>query len=143
MPGIMLDIVTAERVVYSKEVNSVVAPGTEGELGILPHHSTLMTTLTGGELRINEGGEEILMAISGGFLEVRPDRIIVLADSAERDDEIDLSRAEEAKLRAEERLSQPATELDKTRAEAALHRSLIRLKVGEKSRRRRQGPATM
>ncbi len=143
MPGIMLDIVTAERVVYSKEVNSVVAPGTEGELGILPHHSTLMTSLTEGELRINEGGEEILMAISGGFMEVRPDRIIVLADSAERDDEIDLSRAEEAKRRAEERLSRPITEIDKTQAEAALHRSLIRLKVGEKRRRRRQGPATM
>lgn len=143
MPVIMLDIVTAERVVYSKEVNSVVAPGAEGELGILPHHTTLMTSLTEGELRINEGGEEILLAISGGFMEVRPDRIIILADSAERDDEIDLSRAEEAKLRAEERLRQPTTELDKTRAEAALHRSLIRLKVGEKRRRRRQGPATM
>ncbi len=143
MPGIMLDIVSAERVVYSKEVNSVVAPGTEGELGILPHHSTLMTSLTEGELRINEGDEEILMAISGGFMEVRPDRIIILADSAERDDEIDLSRAEEAKLRAEERLSQPTTELDKIQAEAALHRSLIRLKVGGKRSRRRQGPATM
>lgn len=139
----MLDIVTAERVVYSKEVNSVVAPGTEGELGILPYHASLMTTLNAGELRINEGGEEILMAISGGFMEVRPDRIIVLADSAERDDEIDLSRAEEAKRRAEERLSQPTTDANKIRAEAALHRSLIRLKVGGKRGRRRQRPPTM
>ncbi len=143
MPLIMLDIVTAERVVYSKEVNSVVAPGTEGELGILPFHSSLMTSLNAGELRINEDGEEILMAISGGFMEVRPDRIIVLADSAERDDEIDLSRAEEAKRRAEERISQSATDVDRVRAEAALQRSLIRLKVGEKKRRRRQGPPTM
>ena len=142
MPVIMLDIVTAEKVVYSKEVNSVVAPGTEGELGILPNHSSLMTSLTEGELRINDGSEEILMAISGGFMEVRPDRVIVLADSAERDDEIDLSRAEEARKRAEERLSQPITEVDKLRAEAALHRSITRLKVGGK-RRTRRGPATM
>ncbi|MEE8418680.1 MAG: F0F1 ATP synthase subunit epsilon, partial [Dehalococcoidales bacterium] len=119
------------------------APGTEGELGILPFHSSLMTSLNAGELRINEDGEEILMAISGGFMEVRPDRIIVLADSAERDDEIDLSRAEEAKRRAEERISQSATDVDRVRAEAALQRSLIRLKVGEKKRRRRQGPPTM
>jgi len=101
-----------------------------------------MTSLTEGELRINDGSEEIVMAISGGFMEVQPDRVIVLADSAEWDDEIDLSRAEEARKRAEERLSQPITEVDKLRAEAALHRSITSLKVGGK-RRTRRGPATM
>ena len=100
-----------------------------------------MTELKAGELRINEAGEEILMAISGGFMEVRPDRVIVLADSAERDDEIDLARAEEARKRAEERLARPVTEIDRARAESALQRSITRLKVGVK--RRRAGPPTM
>lgn len=143
VPGIMLDIVTAERTVYSKEVNSIIAPGIEGEMGILPHHAPLMTSLQAGELRVSEAGEEFSLAISGGFLEVQPDRVIILADSAERDDEIDLARAEEAKRRAEERLREPVAETDRARAEAALHRSIARLKVGEKRRRRRQGPATM
>ncbi|MFC1990405.1 F0F1 ATP synthase subunit epsilon [Chloroflexota bacterium] len=136
---IKLDIVTAERVVYSDEVDVVIAPGIEGQLGILPHHTPLMTTLQVGEMVVRKGGEEFSMAISGGFLEVRPDRIIVLADMAERADEIDLTRAEEAKRRAEERLSRSAPDIDAARAEAALRRSLIRLKVAEKRRRRGQG----
>jgi len=140
MPGIRLDIVTAERIVYSEEVDIVIAPGVEGELGILPHHAPLMTTLQEGELRVRKGGEEVLMAICGGFLEVRPDRIIVLADAAERCEEIDLARAEEAKRRAEQLLAHRTPEVDVARAEAALRRSLMRLKVAEKMRRRGQGP---
>ncbi|MFC2016227.1 F0F1 ATP synthase subunit epsilon [Chloroflexota bacterium] len=136
MSSIRLDIVTAERVVYSEEVEVVIAPGVEGQLGILPHHAPLMTTLQVGELLARKGGEEFSMVISGGFLEVRPDRVIVLADVAERAEEIDLARAEEAKRRAEERLSRYAPEVDMARAEAALRRSLIRIKVGEKRRRR-------
>ena len=144
MSPIRLDIVTAERLVYSEDVDIVVAPGIEGELGILPHHAPLMTTLQAGELRVKESGEEYSLAISGGFLEVRPDRVIVLADTAERDDEIDLARAEAAKRRAEERLSQRTPGTDLARAEAALRRSLARLKVAEKRRRRRgQGAGTM
>jgi F-type H+-transporting ATPase subunit epsilon len=143
MSPVRLDIVTAERVVYSEEVDIVVAPGVEGQLGILPHHAPLMTILQAGEMIVRKGGEEFSLAISGGFLEVRPDRVIILADTAERDDEIDLARAEEAKRRAQERLSQPASGVDTARAEAALRRSLARLKVAEKRRRRRQGPATM
>ncbi len=139
MAGIRLDVVTAERAVYSEEVDVVIAPGVEGQLGILPHHTPLMTTLEPGELRVRKGGEEFSMAISGGFLEVRPDRVIVLADAAERDEEIDLARAEEAKRRAQERLSHPTPEVDMARAEAALRRALARLKVGEKRRRRRPG----
>ena len=138
--SIKLDIVTAERAVFSDEVDIVVAPGIEGQLGILTHHTPLMTTLQAGELRVRKGGEEFSLAISGGFLEVRPDRIIVLADAAERVEEIDLARAEEAKRRAQEQLSRPTSEIDVAQAEAALLRSLARLKVGEKRRRRNQAP---
>ena len=137
--SIKLDIVTAERAVFSEEVDVVVAPGIQGQLGILPHHTPLMTTLQAGELRVRKGGEEFSLVISGGFLEVRPDRIIVLADAAERAEEIDLTRAEEAKRRAQEYLGRPTPEVDIARAEASLRRSLARLKVGEK-RRRRQEP---
>lgn len=138
MSPIRLDIVTAERVVYSEEVDIVVAPGVLGELGVLPHHAPLMTTLEPGELRVRKGGEEYSLVISGGFLEVRPDRIIILADAAERAEEIDIARAEAAKQRARQRLTHPAPEVDLAQAEAALRRSLARLKVAEKRRRRTQ-----
>ena len=139
MASIKLDIVTAERQVYSDDVDVVVAPGVEGQLGILPHHTPLMTMLQPGELRLRKGGEEISMAISGGFLEVRPDRIIILADAAERVEEIDIARAEEAKRRAEELLRHRAPGLDEAQAQAAIQRSLVRLKVAERRRRRRPG----
>ena len=138
MSSIKLDIVTAERVVYTEDVDMVVAPGIEGQLGILPHHAPLMTTLEPGELQIRKGGEELFLAISGGFLEVRPDRIIVLADAAERDEEIDIARAEEAKRRAEQRLKEPAVGMDLARAEVALRRSLARLKVAERRRKKEE-----
>jgi len=135
-----LDIVTAERVVFSEDVDVVVAPGVEGQLGVLPHHAPLMTTLMPGELVVRKGGEEFFLAISGGFIEVRPDRIIVLADAAERAEEIDVARAEEAKRRAEERLKERGPEVDLVRAEAALRRSLIRLEVVARRRRRSKSP---
>ncbi len=136
MAGIKVDIVTAERVVYSAEVDMIVAPGIEGQLGILPHHAPLMTILQPGELRMKKGGEEYALAISGGFLEVRPDRVIILAEAAERDEEIDLARAEEAKRRAQERLAHPTPEVDVARAEAALRRAVARLRVAERRRRK-------
>jgi F-type H+-transporting ATPase subunit epsilon len=135
-----LEIVSAERVVFSDDVEVVVAPGVEGQLGILPHHAPLMTMLLPGELLVKKGGEEFYMAISGGFLEVRPDRIIVLADAAERAEEIDIARAEAAKQRAEERLKHPTPEVDTTRAEAALRRAVARLQVGQRRRRRLGAP---
>jgi len=139
MAGIILDIVTAEQAVYSEEVEMVIAPGVEGQLGILPHHIPLMTTLQAGELRIKKGGEEISLAISGGFLEIRPDRVVVLADAAERAEEIDVARAEAAKRRAQERLTERHVyQIDGARAEAALRRSLARLKVAAEVRRRRK-----
>jgi F-type H+-transporting ATPase subunit epsilon len=138
MSSLKLDIVTAERVVYSEEVDIVIAPGVEGQLGILPHHAPLMTILQAGELVVRKGGQEDSLAISGGFLEVRPDRVIVLADSAERAEEIDVARAEAARKRAEERLrDRKVAGLDETRAEAALRRAVARLNVAEKIKRRR------
>jgi F-type H+-transporting ATPase subunit epsilon len=131
-----LDIVTAERVVFSEDVDEVIAPGIEGQLGLLPYHAPLMTTLVPGELVVKKGGEELSLAITGGFIEVRHDRIIVLADAAERVEEIDVARAEEAKRRAEERLREHAPDIDLTRAEAALRRSLMRLEVAARRKRR-------
>ena len=138
MASIRLDIITAERLVFSDDVDVVVAPGVEGELGVLPHHAPLMTMLQPGELRVRKGGEEFFLVVSGGFLEVRPDRIIVLADAAERVEEIDIARAEEAKRRAEEQLSRHPSEVDAARIEAALRRSLVRLRVGERRRKRKE-----
>jgi F-type H+-transporting ATPase subunit epsilon len=137
MASVKLDIVTAERVVFSDEVETILAPGIDGELGILPSHAPLMTMLVPGELLVKRSGEEFSLAISGGFLEIRPDRVIVLADTAERAEEIDAARAEEAKHRAQEQLNQPLAEGDAARIEASLRRSLVRLRVAEKRRKRR------
>ncbi|MFC2059785.1 F0F1 ATP synthase subunit epsilon [Chloroflexota bacterium] len=139
MATIKLDIVTAEGEIYSEDVDVVVAPGIEGQLGLLPHHTPLMTMLQPGELLVRKDGGEICLAISGGFIEVRPDRIIILADTAERAENIDIARAEEAKRRAEERLSGGTREIDVDRAEIALRRAMARLKVAERRRRRRPG----
>ena len=137
MSSIRLDIVTAEQMVFSDDVDVVVAPGVTGQLGILPHHAPLMTTLQPGELLIRKGGQERCLVVTGGFLEVRPDRIIILADAAEREEEIDVCRAEEAKRRAEERLRKGTPEVDISRADAALRRALTRLRVVERRRKRR------
>ena len=137
MSPIKLDIVSAERLVYSDEVDMVIAPGAEGQLGILPHHAPLMTMLGSGELLIRKGGSEISLVVSGGFMEVRPDQIIVLADAAERIEEIDVARAEEARRRAEEKLEHPASNIDLEKAEMALKRSLVRLKAVDKIKKRR------
>ena len=143
MSGIKLDIVTAERSVYSDDVVLVIAPGVQGELGILPHHAPLMTTLQPGELRIKKGGEEISLSVTGGFLEVRPYHVVVLADAAERADEIDVARAEEAKRRAEKRLAERGTiGADAAPYEASLHRAMARLAVAEKVRRKRRPGST-
>ena len=138
MSSLKLDIVTAERIVYSEDVDVVIAPGAEGQLGILPHHAPLMTILQAGELVVRRGGEEDTLAISGGFLEVRPDRVIVLADSAERAEEIDMERAEAAKKRAEQRLMEKTAETDVARVEASLRRAMARLTIAEKIKRRRK-----
>jgi len=132
-----LDIVTIARVVYSEDVDMVIAPGIEGELGILPNHAALLTALTYGELRVKRGEGEVSFAIGGGYMEVLPHQMTVLADTAEQADEIDLERAEAARRRAEEHLKARAEDrVDFSRAEAALRRSLARIKVADRKRRR-------
>jgi F-type H+-transporting ATPase subunit epsilon len=135
-----LDIVTAERVVLSEGgFDIVIAPGIEGELGILPRHAPLMTILHIGELRARRGNEEIDMAIAGGFLEVRDDTVTVLADAAERSDEIDIARAEAARRRAEEDMLNRRSDIDVAAVLAAARRSEVRIRVAERRRRRGGG----
>ena len=134
-----LEIVTPERQAYDDEVDSVVCPGIEGELGILPHHAPLLTTLGVGELRIRKGDQEEYFAIAGGFLQVRPDRVVVMAETADMASEIDLASVEEARREAERALAEGFEEpADLARARAALQRALLRIRVAE--RRRREGP---
>jgi F-type H+-transporting ATPase subunit epsilon len=136
---LLLEIVTPERQVFSEQVDSVVCPGIEGELGVLPHHAPLLTTLGVGELRIRRGGDVEYFAIAGGFLQVRPDKVVVMAETADMASEIDLEKAEEARREAERALAEGFEEpADLARARASLQRALMRIRVAE--RRRREGP---
>lgn len=127
--------------IFSEDVSAVIAWGVEGQLAILPHHAPLMTMLQPGDLMIRKDKEEEYVVISGGFLEVRPDKVIILADACERADEIDIARAEEAKKRAQETMKAAPLTADAAMAEASLRRSLARLKVAEKRRRKPPGMA--
>ena len=138
MATFKLEIVTPEKMIFSGEVSGVLAWGVEGQLGILPHHAPLMTMLQPGNLVIKKDDQEDTLTLSGGFLEVRPDKVIVLADACERAEEIDVARAEEAKKRAQEALKTARTTVDAAAAEAALRRSLVRIKAADKIRRRRE-----
>lgn len=133
---ITLEIVTPDRSLIREEVDEVQVPGSEGYLGILPGHTPLLATLTVGELWYRTGTEKHYLAIAGGFVEVLPDRVTILAQVAERAQEIDLARADAAKRRAEERLAKPAVAIDAERARLALLRSLIRLQVASRARTR-------
>jgi len=132
---IHLDIVTIERKVYSEDVDMVIAPGSEGELGILPHHTPLLTQLKEGVLRVKRGGVEEVFAIGGGLMEVLPTKIIVMADAAESSDEIDAARAEKARERAEALLRERPAGVELSAALAALRRSQVRLKAAQRRRR--------
>ena len=135
-----LEIVTAERQVLSESgLDAVIAPGSEGQLGILPRHAPLMTMLEPGELRARRGADEMVLAISGGFLQVNDDVVTVLADTAEQAEEIDVERAEAARRRAEQALTERGGDIDLAAAQASLRRSLLRLRIAERSRRRRGG----
>jgi F-type H+-transporting ATPase subunit epsilon len=137
MGTIHLDIVTLERIVVSEDVDYVSAPGIDGVLGILPRHEPLLTALSFGELRYKKGAEEFSFAIGGGFMEVRPEKVTVLADSADHPDEIDAAAAEEARKRARELLEQkPESDAEAARLEHALRRAELQLKVARKERRR-------
>ena len=134
-----LEIVTPERLAYSDDVDMVMVPGVEGELGILPHHAPLITTLGLGELRIKKGGTEESFAIVGGFLQVRPDKVVVMAETADLASDIDLERAQTARREAERVLDTAANEpADLASARASLQQALLRIRVAE--RRHREGP---
>src|SRR5947209_13010274 len=125
-----LVIVTAERMVLSEDgFEIVVAPGIEGQLGILPRHAPLMTILDIGELRARRGAEEIHMALAGGFLEVRDDTVTILADAAEHSEEIDIARAEAARRRAEEAMATRRSDIDVAAVMAAARRADVRVRV--------------
>ena len=128
MATIRLEIVTAERLVHSEDVDSVVAHGIEGELGVLPHHAPLLTLLQPGELRVRDGDKEVFLVVSGGFMEVLANKVVVLADAVERVEEIDEARAQEAMRQAQERIQQSPADTDLEQAVADLRRSQVRLK---------------
>jgi F-type H+-transporting ATPase subunit epsilon len=136
MAEMKLEIVTAERVVYSEDVSVLVAPGADGELGVLPGHAPLLTTLAPGEIKVTKDGEESFMVVSGGFLEVLGNKVTILANTAEYADEIDEDRAEAALERAQERVATAESDMDLERALASMRRSAARLGVARRRRRR-------
>lgn len=140
MAKLSVEIVTGERVVYTEEgVDMVVAPGVDGSLGILPRHAPLITLLANGELRIKKGGQEQSIVVFGGYLEVTPEKVIVLADAAEKAEEIDVDRAQAARNRAQELKSKRESGVDLAEAELSLRRAAVRLRVGQR-RSARRGP---
>lgn len=132
MSQLLLEIVTPERRVYAQEVDMIVVKGSEGELGILPNHIPLVTPLSIAPVRTKNGNNEEMIAVNGGFMEVRKDKVVILAESAELPGEIDIERAEAAKGRAEQRIAAKQDEIDFRRAEIALQKAMNRLKVARK-----------
>jgi F-type H+-transporting ATPase subunit epsilon len=134
---IRLEVITPERVVYTDDVDMVIAPATDGYVGILPHHAPLLTTLGPGEFRVKKGGVEEVLAVFGGFMDVRGDRVVVLTEDAEHAEEIDAKQAQEARDRAQAALQAgPMSAADEARARASLQRALVRIRVSERRRRR-------
>lgn len=131
-----VEVVTAERELYNGEADELIAPGSEGELGILPRHAALLATLKAGEMRIKLQGAEESLFVSGGFIEVSNNQAIVLADAAEHAEEIDQARAEAARRRAQESLEQATSNTERAELTSALERAVSRLRVAEMSRRR-------
>jgi F-type H+-transporting ATPase subunit epsilon len=134
--SITLEIVTPDRALVTEQVDEVQIPGAEGYFGVLPGHAPLLATLQVGELWYRIGQEKHYLAIAFGFAEVLPDRVTILAQIAERAQEIDLARAEAAKARAQERLADPRAAADFERARIAMMKSLIRLQVASRARTR-------
>lgn len=135
MAVLHLEVVTPEKVLVSREVDTVVAPGSQGEFGILPGHIPFLSGIIPGELRYEADGKRDFFAVTEGFSEVSEDRVSVLVDAAERATDIDLERARSALERARERLARERGEedVDFLRAETALRRAIARLKVAEKA----------
>jgi F-type H+-transporting ATPase subunit epsilon len=132
-----LEVITPERVVYTDDVDMVIAPATDGYVGILPHHAPLLTTLGPGEFRVKKGGAEEVLAVFGGFMDVRGDRVVVLTEDAEHAEDIDAKQAQDARDRAQQALQAgPMSAADEARARASLQRALVRIRVSERRRRR-------
>jgi F-type H+-transporting ATPase subunit epsilon len=134
-----LEVITPEKKVYEDDVDMVIAPGSEGYLGILPRHAPLLTALGPGEFRVKKGGVEEILVVFGGFMDVRADRVVVLTEAAEPAGEIDTQRAQEARARAQEVLAQAGTlsAADEARARTSLQRALVRIRVSERRHRNR------
>lgn len=127
---LLLEIVTPKGLVFSSDVDEVTASGSEGEFGVLPGHVPFITTLKTGMLTCKKGNETIIFFVNWGYAEIGPDKVIILADSAEKSDEIDVERAREAMKRAKERLKK-AADVDFARAESAVERSVARIQISE------------
>ena len=136
MTTMRLEIITAERQVYADDVELVVAPGMEGQLGILAHHAPLMTALQPGEILIRKDGEDTYLAVTGGFMEVIGNTVTILADACEHSEEIDEERAQAAVELAREQLSQQGAGLQLERVAASLRRAEVRLNVARRRRPR-------
>jgi F-type H+-transporting ATPase subunit epsilon len=134
MAKLFLEVVTPDQVVVSEEADIVVAPGTEGEFGVLPGHVLFLSGIVPGELRYTSGSKKEALAVTTGFAEVSNDKVSILVDAAERVSEIDVERARRAIERARQRLQKErgAEDIDFRRAEGALQRAIIRLRIAEK-----------
>ena len=141
MSTLHVDIVSAEREIYSGEAHSVVAPASMGEVGIFPRHTPLITHLKPGEVRVNtaDGNEDLSFYVSGGMLEVQPDQVTVLSDTAMRGADLDEARAEEAKRRAEQALADRKADMDEARALAELAEAAAQLRMIQKLRKTGRG----
>jgi F-type H+-transporting ATPase subunit epsilon len=128
---IQLEVVTPEKVALREAVDEVTVPGLEGELGILPDHTPLISSLRTGVLSYRQGSDRRQLHVSGGFVEIQADRVSVLSDVAEKPEEIDLERAQRARERAEKRLASRGDDTDFDRAELKLQRALIRIQLGK------------
>ena len=137
MAKLQVELVTAEGRVLSQEADFVLAPGLAGEFGVLPRHIPMLTPLRTGEVMVRNNGHEEYLFVAGGFIEVLPDKVTILADAAERAEDIDHARAEEARKRAQDLLTQDAGNAE---AAAALERAIFRVRVAEVRRRRRERP---
>ena len=133
---IALELVTPDRALVREDVDEVQVPGAEGYFGVLPGHTPLLATMKAGEFWYRVGNERFYLAVAGGFVEVLPDRVTVLAQVAERAEDIDVPRAEGARKRAEERVTRPSPDIDFERARLALARALVRLQVASRARTR-------
>ena len=140
MAKLQVELVTAEGRLLSREADFVVAPGIEGELGVLPRHIPLLTPLRPGAVMVRNDGDEEFLFVAGGFLEVLPDRVVILADAAERAEDIDEARAEEARRRAQQLLEEQPEGIDTAATALALERAVMRLRVAELRRRHRREP---